>query len=163
MRNVSVAGLVIAAADYAWQRHRVMSQLKMTRQEVREEMKQQEGNPETKRAIRSRQAAMSRNRMIGLVGGADVVIVNPTHFAVALRYVAPDGSKARYPDAPNGSVDDIAGICDPTGRVLGLMPHPERNITPWHHPRWTRMGPREAGEGLDFYRRMVEFASTAAS
>jgi flagellar biosynthetic protein FlhB len=92
MRNVSIAGLAIAVVDYAWQRHRVMGQLKMTRQEVREEMKQQEGNPESKRAIRSRQAAMSRNRMIGLVSGADVVIVNPTHFAVALRYVADRGA-----------------------------------------------------------------------
>ena len=92
VRNVSIAGLVIAAADYIWQRHRVMSQLKMTRQEVREEMKQQEGNPESKRAIRSRQASISRNRMIGMVSGADVVLVNPTHFAVALRYVADRGA-----------------------------------------------------------------------
>jgi flagellar biosynthetic protein FlhB len=92
MRNVSVAGLAIAAADYAWPRRRLMNQLKMTRQEVREEMKQQEGNPEMKRAIRSRQAAMSRNRMIGMVAGADVVIVNPTHFAVALRYRADRGA-----------------------------------------------------------------------
>jgi phosphoribosylformylglycinamidine synthase len=82
---------------------------------------------------------------------------------IALRYVRPDGSRAAYPDCPNGSVEEIAGICDPTGRVLGLMPHPERNITPWHHPRWTRLGPREEGEGLRFYRRMVEVASCAAS
>jgi flagellar biosynthetic protein FlhB len=91
-RNVSVAGLAIAAADYAWQRRRLMNQLKMSRQEVREEMKQQEGNPEVKRAIRSRQAAMSRNRMIGMVGSADVVIVNPTHYAVALRYQSERGA-----------------------------------------------------------------------
>lgn len=104
IRNVSVAGLVIAAADYAWQRHRVMSQLRMTRQEVREEMKQQEGNPETKRAIRSRQAAMSRNRMIGMVAGADVVLVNPTHFAVALRYVADRGA----PEVVAKGADHIA-------------------------------------------------------
>lgn len=78
---------------------------------------------------------------------------------IALRYVTADGGEAGYPDCPNGSVDRIAGICDPTGRVLGLMPHPERNITPWQHPRWTRLGPRAEGEGLRFYRRLVSAAA----
>jgi hypothetical protein len=41
------------------------------------------------------------------------------------------------------------------------MPHPERNITPWHHPRWTRLGPRAEGEGLAFYRSLVHAASGA--
>jgi len=82
-----------------------------------------------------------------------------TRGQIALRYVAADGGPAAYPDCPNGSVEAIAGLCDPTGRVLGLMPHPERNVTPWHHPRWTRMGPRREGEGLPFYRRMVEVAA----
>ena len=78
---------------------------------------------------------------------------------VALRYIENDGGIAsRYPANPNGSVNDIAGICDPTGRVLGLMPHPERNLTPWAHPHWTRLEPREAGEGLVFYERLVEAA-----
>jgi phosphoribosylformylglycinamidine synthase len=71
---------------------------------------------------------------------------------IALRYVRADGASAEYPDNPNGSVAAIAGICDPTGRVLGLMPHPERNLTPWNHPRWTRLGPRAEGEGLSFYQ-----------
>jgi len=70
--------------------------------------------------------------------------------------------RAGYPDCPNGSVQEIAGLCDPTGRVLGLMPHPERNVTPWHHPRWTRLGARAEGEGLAFYRRLVEVASANA-
>jgi phosphoribosylformylglycinamidine synthase I len=74
---------------------------------------------------------------------------------VALRYVTADGDHAGYPECPNGSVGEIAGLCDPTGRVLGLMPHPERNISPWQHPRWTRMEPREAGEGLEFFRGLV--------
>lgn len=84
---------------------------------------------------------------------------------IALRYVHADGSAARgYPDNPNGSEHDIAGICDPSGRVLGLMPHPERNLTPWNHPHWTRLAatsktPRTSGEGVEFYRRLVE-AST---
>lgn len=79
---------------------------------------------------------------------------------IALRYATSDGADAaEWPDCPNGSVESIAGICDPTGRVLGLMPHPERNITPWHHPNWTRLADRTEGEGLDFYRRMVEVAA----
>jgi phosphoribosylformylglycinamidine synthase subunit PurQ / glutaminase len=81
---------------------------------------------------------------------------------VALRYVTPEGGPASYPDLPNGSIDAIAGLCDSTGRVLGLMPHPERNLTPWNHPRWTRMRPREAGEGLAFYRRLVDVAARDA-
>lgn len=78
---------------------------------------------------------------------------------IALRYVMPDGGPADYPHNPNGSVDSIAGICDVSGRVLGLMPHPERNLDPWQHPQWTRLGERAAGEGLSFYQRMVDWAS----
>ena len=79
---------------------------------------------------------------------------------IALRYATAGGANAeQWPDCPNGSVESIAGICDPSGRVLGLMPHPERNITPWHHPNWTRLADRTEGEGLEFYRRMVEVAS----
>ena len=70
---------------------------------------------------------------------------------IALTYVG-EG----YPANPNGAVAGIAGICDPTGQVLGLMPHPERNLDPWNHPAWTGLGKRSEGEGLAFYRRMVE-------
>ncbi|QDV07587.1 Phosphoribosylformylglycinamidine synthase [Planctomycetes bacterium Poly30] len=76
------------------------------------------------------------------------------------------GEPAGYPANPNGAVADIAGICDPTGRVVGLMPHPERNLDPWNHPQWTRLegsGPRRTeGEGLAFYRALVESASRAS-
>jgi flagellar biosynthetic protein FlhB len=92
LRNVSVAGLAIAGADYAYQKRRTMKQLRMTRQELREEMKQQEGNPEMRRSIRSRAMAISRNQMIRAVSAADVVVVNPTHFAVALKYDAAKGA-----------------------------------------------------------------------
>ncbi|MEZ6016542.1 MAG: phosphoribosylformylglycinamidine synthase I [Planctomycetota bacterium] len=82
---------------------------------------------------------------------------------LALTYVGQGAGGAGYPANPNGAVADIAGITDPTGRVFGLMPHPERNIDPWNHPEWTRLQAagqrREAGEGLSFWRRMVEFAS----
>jgi len=87
---------------------------------------------------------------------------------IALRYAPPPdaagsdpGTAPGYPANPNGSVHDVAGICDSSGRVLGLMPHPERNLTPWNHPLWTRMGARSEGEGLNFFRRMVEAASGA--
>ncbi|MDR1894272.1 MAG: phosphoribosylformylglycinamidine synthase subunit PurQ [Spirochaetales bacterium] len=62
---------------------------------------------------------------------------------------------------PNGSAEGIAGICDPTGRIFGLMPHPEAFLIPQNHPRWNR-SPSEAGEfplGLEILRRGVEFAA----
>lgn len=92
LRNVAIGGLAIGGIDYVVQRRRLMRDLKMSRHEVREEMKQHEGNPAVKRAIRGRQMAISRNRMIGLVSASDVVIVNPTHYAVALKYEAKRGA-----------------------------------------------------------------------
>lgn len=92
IRDVAVAGLAIAAIDYMFQRRRLMRDLRMSRHELREEMRQQEGNPEMRRAVRSRQMAISRNRMIRMVSGADVVIVNPTHYSVALRYDSTKGA-----------------------------------------------------------------------
>ncbi len=71
---------------------------------------------------------------------------------VALRYVNRDGRPGEYPINPNGSVDDVAGICDPSGRVLGLMPHPERFVDLTHHPRWTRGGIGRADGRLFFER-----------
>jgi phosphoribosylformylglycinamidine synthase len=83
---------------------------------------------------------------------------------VALRYATPEGQHSdAWPHCPNGSLEGIAGICDPTGRVLGLMPHPERNVTPWHHPHWTRRPRRAEGEGLAFYRRMVAAAAGSSA
>ncbi len=60
------------------------------------------------------------------------------HKQIALIYVAAGGTKAEYPANPNGSVADIAGICNEQGNVLGLMPHPEDHIMAHQHPRWTR-------------------------
>ncbi|WP_435746809.1 EscU/YscU/HrcU family type III secretion system export apparatus switch protein [Nocardioides sp. SYSU DS0663] len=92
LRNVSVAGLVMAAADYAMQRRRVGKQTRMSKDEVKREHKQSEGDPLVKSAIRSKQLAASRNRMLADVPTADVVLVNPTHVAVALRYDASSGA-----------------------------------------------------------------------
>ena len=84
--TVSVAGLVMAAADYAMMRRRIGKQTRMSHSEIKQEHKQAEGDPMLKGAIRSRQLAAARNRMIADVGTADVLLVNPTHVAVALRY-----------------------------------------------------------------------------
>jgi phosphoribosylformylglycinamidine synthase I len=74
-----------------------------------------------------------------------------------LRYSAPpDGLHAAgLPDNPNGSTADIAGLCDPTGRVLGLMPHPERFVTWTQHPAWASQPARPAGDGLAMFERAM--------
>jgi phosphoribosylformylglycinamidine synthase len=77
---------------------------------------------------------------------------------IVYRYVNPQGGPAAYPWNPNGSVDDIAAICDPSGHVLGMMPHPERHCLPVQDPRWPRRGLQSEGEGLRIFRRAVQFA-----
>jgi len=69
---------------------------------------------------------------------------------------AGDSHTVPYPDNPNGSLRNVAGICDDTGRVLGLMPHPERHIDPTHHPRWTR-GEAGDGDGRRVFANAVEY------
>jgi len=83
---------------------------------------------------------------------------------VACRYADPDTGQptVRFPHNPNGSVAAIAGVCDPTGRVFGLMPHPEAYLFPWNHPHWSRRAlagdtPSE-GAGLAIFRNAVAFA-----
>jgi phosphoribosylformylglycinamidine synthase len=79
---------------------------------------------------------------------------------IALRYSAADGTPAKgaYPANPNGSLDDIAGICDPSGRIFGLMPHPEAFLDGTNHPRWTREGLLPEGAGLAIFRNGVAHA-----
>jgi phosphoribosylformylglycinamidine synthase I len=62
-----------------------------------------------------------------------------------------------FPHNPNGSQANVAGVCDITGRVFGLMPHPERHIDPTHHPRWTRGEAGPEGDGLQIFRNAVEY------
>jgi flagellar biosynthetic protein FlhB len=87
-----LVGLVIAAVDYGMSRRRIMGKLKMSVQDIKQEHKNAEGDPLLKGAIRSKQMAMSRNRMMSDVASADVVVVNPTHIAVALRYEPGSGA-----------------------------------------------------------------------
>jgi flagellar biosynthesis protein FlhB len=86
MRFAAAAGLAMAAADYLVARRRIRKQTYMSKEEVKQEHKNAEGDPHLKGAIRSRQIAMSRNRMMSDLPKADVVMVNPTHVAVALAY-----------------------------------------------------------------------------
>jgi phosphoribosylformylglycinamidine synthase subunit PurQ / glutaminase len=86
---------------------------------------------------------------------------------IALKYATPEGRPAmgRFPDNPNGSLMDIAGICDATGRVLGLMPHPEAYVSSLQHPVWTRAKeswrrrgepyPEQVGAGLAIFKNAV--------
>jgi phosphoribosylformylglycinamidine synthase subunit PurQ / glutaminase len=78
---------------------------------------------------------------------------------IALVYTCSDGSLARgaYPANPNGSLLDIAGICNPAGNVLGLMPHPENHVLPFQHPRWARAEGRCSG--LPLFVNGVKFAN----
>lgn len=64
-----------------------------------------------------------------------------------------------YPDNPNGSMANTAGVCDATGRVLGLMPHPERHIEPTQHPRWTRGEAGPVGDGMKLFTNAVDYFS----
>jgi len=84
--KVSVAFLVIAAVDFFYQRWDYEKQMRMTKQEIKEEYKQTEGDPKIKGKIKQKQREMSQSRMMQQVPGADVVVRNPTHYAVALRY-----------------------------------------------------------------------------
>lgn len=85
-RNVAVAYIVLGVADYIWQHYRNEKQMKMDKQEVKDEMKNMALPAEVKAAQKRRQFELSRARMMAAVPDADVVVTNPTHFSVALRY-----------------------------------------------------------------------------
>lgn len=79
---------------------------------------------------------------------------------LALRYTDESGSwnkELSFPENPNGAIANVAGICDETGYVFGLMPHPERHIDHTQHPHWTRLAPRSEGDGLAIFKNAVRF------
>ncbi len=82
---------------------------------------------------------------------------------LVLRYCDEQGQATNellpFPCNPNGSVANVAGMCDRSGRVLGLMPHPERHIDRTHHPRWTRGEGQDPGDGLAIFRNAVDYFS----
>ena len=78
---------------------------------------------------------------------------------VAYRYVDGEGRQGGFPVNPNGSVDSIAGLTDSTGRVLGLMPHPERYVHRTQHPRWTRVTADNGPDGITVFCNAVKYVS----
>jgi phosphoribosylformylglycinamidine synthase I len=96
--------------------------------------------------------------------GEGKVVIEPgalEELNVALYYADETGDiRAGYPHNPNGSVNNIAGICDATGRIFALMPHPERFIRWTQHPRWTREPSRDYGDGFRVFLNAVEWAKS---
>ncbi len=76
---------------------------------------------------------------------------------VVFQYCDSSGKTSSYPDNPNGSAEHIAGICDKTGRIFGLMPHPERCVFRTQHPRWTREKFSGIPDGLKIFKNAIEF------
>jgi flagellar biosynthetic protein FlhB len=113
----SVAALaLVAAADFAFQRWRHEKQLRMSKDEVKREMRQTDVAPEVRQAIRRRQYEQARRRMLADVPTADVVVTNPTHYAVALRY---DGSKPA-PEVVARGVDHVAAAIRSVAEAHGV-------------------------------------------
>jgi len=82
---------------------------------------------------------------------------------IVFQYVDGAGRPTQeFPFNPNGSERAIAGICSKSGQVLGLMPHPERNVRHFHHPEWTRLSKREHGDGYELFVNAVKHASHLA-
>ena len=99
-------------------------------------------------------------------GEGKIVTENPailerlhTNNHIVMQYSDENYERATmdYPDNPNGSVDAIAGICGETGRIFGLMPHPEAYLHYTNHPRWTREDLPEDGAGLSIFRNAIDF------
>lgn len=94
--------------------------------------------------------------MLGaLAAGGQIVLRYGSRDAAAAPLSMAPG--APYPDNPNGSMGDVAGVCDETGRVCGFMPHPERHIDPTQHPRWTRRPLPAAGDGLRVFQNAIAY------
>lgn len=103
------------------------------------------------------------NRMYLPVAHAEGKVVTGTStlsdLNIVLYYTDEQGNtNAGYPHNPNGSVGNIAGICDASGRVFALMPHPERHVRGTQHPRWTREGAKKYGDGFQIFANAVKYA-----
>lgn len=110
--KISIVFLFLAAVDYYYQRRKFKNDMKMTKQEVKDEYKNSEGNPQIKSRIRSKMQEASRRRMMQSVPEADVVITNPTHLAVAIKYDKSIGEApvvlAKGADFLAGKIKDVA-------------------------------------------------------
>ncbi len=103
-----------------------------------------------------------RDMYIPIAHGEGKLVAEPgvaDKLNIVVQYVDEKGNtRAGYPYNPNGSIIDIAGICDASGRIFGLMPHPEDFIRGTQHPRWTRETPRKTGDGLQIFQNAVAWA-----
>ena len=98
-------------------------------------------------------------------GEGKLMLKSPRHLedlkktkSIALQYVTEDGKLMDYPHNPNGSIFNIAGLTNPEGNVLGLMPHPERFVSIHQHPNWTRQTYLKAPVGLEMFKNAVDYA-----
>ena len=105
LRDFGVVALGVAGADYIFQRRSYQQGLRMTKREVKDENRRNDGAPEVRRALRSKARQLSRMRMMAAVASADVVVTNPTHFAVAIAY---DRKKDRAPRVVAKGADVVA-------------------------------------------------------
>jgi flagellar biosynthetic protein FlhB len=108
---------VLAGLDYLWQRRQHQQSLRMSRQEIKDEMRQSEGDPKLRQRMKRAYRDLSGNRMLSEVATADVVITNPTHFAVALRYRGDEGGAPRV--VAKG-VDEVAERIKQLARAGGV-------------------------------------------
>jgi phosphoribosylformylglycinamidine synthase len=94
-----------------------------------------------------------------ILGDEDTAVVIEARHLAAVLYADASGTPTdKYPANPNGSAGGIAGLCDPTGRCFGLMPHPEAFTHRTNHPRWTRQPDLpEEGAGLAIFRNAVSY------
>jgi flagellar biosynthesis protein FlhB len=115
--RLTIAILIIAIAEALYQKWKYINDLKMTKQEVKEEHKMEEGSPEVKRRIRVLQYEMSVNRLLQEVPKANVILVNPTHVAVALKY---DAKKMEAPLLVAKGGDHLCEKIKEIGRSYGV-------------------------------------------
>jgi len=90
MIYILLVSIIFAIIDIIWVRYRFQKKMRMTKQEVRDEVKQRQGDPKVRAQIRKKQLSMAGTRMVGAVADADVLVTNPTHYAVALEYRPPE-------------------------------------------------------------------------
>jgi len=99
-----------------------------------------------------------------VANGEGKVVADPRilpELNVVLYYTDEHGNReAGYPHNPSGSVSNIAGICDSSGRIFALMPHPERHVRGTQHPRWTRLGVKEYGDGFQIFLNAVKWVQS---
>ena len=103
--SILLGMLVIAIGDFAWEKYSYRKKLRMTKQELKEETKERDGNPEVKQKIRSIQREMATKRMMADIPKADVVITNPTHISIVIRY---DGVNMIAPEVVGKGADHLA-------------------------------------------------------